>query len=58
MTQADPQLRLRTSTPADEADRAVLVRLADGELDALEDLYLPNAASVSRAICETMGYAA
>ena len=24
---------------ADEADRAVLVRLADGELDALEDLY-------------------
>ncbi len=39
MTQADQQLRLRTSTPADEADRAVLVRLADGELDALEDLY-------------------
>jgi pyruvate dehydrogenase E1 component beta subunit len=26
--------------------------------DALEDLYLPNAASVARAICETMGYAA
>ena len=39
MTQADQPLRLRTSSPADEADRAVLVRLADGELDALEDLY-------------------
>ena len=39
MTQADQALRLRTSTPADEADRAVLARLADGELDALEDLY-------------------
>jgi RNA polymerase sigma-70 factor (ECF subfamily) len=39
MTQADQPLRLRTSSPADEADRAVLVRLTDGELDALEDLY-------------------
>jgi RNA polymerase sigma-70 factor (ECF subfamily) len=39
MTQADQPLRLRTSSPSDEADRAVLVRLADGELDALEDLY-------------------
>jgi RNA polymerase sigma-70 factor (ECF subfamily) len=39
MTDSDPQLRLRTSSPADDADRAVLVRLADGELDALEDLY-------------------
>ena len=39
MTPADEPLRLRTSSPADEADRAVLVRLADGELDALEDLY-------------------
>ena len=39
MTRADPPLRLRTSSPADEADRAVLARLADGELDALEDLY-------------------
>ncbi len=39
MTQADRPLRLRASSPADEADRAVLVRLADGELDALEDLY-------------------
>jgi RNA polymerase sigma-70 factor, ECF subfamily len=39
MTQADPRLRLRATSPADEADRAVLVRLAEGELDALEDLY-------------------
>jgi RNA polymerase sigma-70 factor, ECF subfamily len=39
MTQPDQPLRLRTSSPADEADRRVLVRLADGELDALEDLY-------------------
>src|SRR6187200_3384695 len=39
MTQADQLFRLRTSSPADEEDRAVLVRLADGELDALEDLY-------------------
>jgi RNA polymerase sigma-70 factor (ECF subfamily) len=39
MTQAGGPLGLRTSSPSDEADRAVLVRLADGELDALEDLY-------------------
>ena len=39
MTQADQPLRLRVASPTDEADRAVLVRLADGELDALEDLY-------------------
>jgi RNA polymerase sigma-70 factor (ECF subfamily) len=39
MRQADPPLRLRASSVADEADRAVLVRLAEGELDALEDLY-------------------
>jgi len=39
MTQAGEPLRLRTSSPTDEADRAVLARLADGELDALEDLY-------------------
>src|SRR4249919_3476153 len=39
MTQAGQSPRTRTSSPADEADRAVLVRLADGELDALEDLY-------------------
>jgi RNA polymerase sigma factor (sigma-70 family) len=39
MTQAGEPLGLRTSSSSDEADRAVLVRLADGELDALEDLY-------------------
>ena len=39
MTSADEPLRLRGSSSADDADRAVLVRLADGELDALEDLY-------------------
>src|SRR4051794_12104112 len=39
MTPADGPFRLRTSSPADEADRAVLVRLAEGELDALEELY-------------------
>ena len=39
MKPADEPLRLRTSSTADDADRAVLVRLADGELDALEDLY-------------------
>src|SRR6187401_3048033 len=38
MTEADQPLRLRATSPADEADRAVLVRLADGELDALEEL--------------------
>ena len=32
-------LRLSASSATDEADRAVLVRLADGELDALEELY-------------------
>ena len=39
MTQADQPLRLRTTSIADDADRAVLMRLADGELDALEHLY-------------------
>ena len=39
MSQADQPLRLRVASAADDADRAVLVRLADGELDALEDLY-------------------
>jgi len=39
MTQADDPLRRRVPSPADDADRAVLVRLADGELAALEDLY-------------------
>jgi len=31
--------RLRTASVSDDADRAVLVRLANGELDALEELY-------------------
>ena len=35
----DPASRLRVASSTDEADRAVLVRLADGELDALGDLY-------------------
>ena len=35
----DPPGRLRTATVTDDADRAVLVRLADGELAALEELY-------------------
>ncbi len=39
MRQADQSPRPRTSSPADEADRAVLVRLVDGELGALEELY-------------------
>ena len=39
MTQAKQPLRIRTASPADDADRAVLVRLAEGELDALEHLY-------------------
>jgi RNA polymerase sigma-70 factor (ECF subfamily) len=39
VTLVDEPLRLRTASPVDEADRAVLDRLADGELDALEDLY-------------------
>lgn len=32
-------LRLRTATVADDADRAVLTRVAGGELDALDELY-------------------
>jgi RNA polymerase sigma-70 factor (ECF subfamily) len=39
MTSADQPLPLRTSSPVDAADRAVLLRIADGELAALEDLY-------------------
>jgi RNA polymerase sigma-70 factor (ECF subfamily) len=35
----DQPTQLRTASPADDADRAVLVRLAEGELDALEELY-------------------
>ena len=32
-------LRSRAATPADDADRGVLARVADGELDALDELY-------------------
>jgi RNA polymerase sigma-70 factor (ECF subfamily) len=32
-------LRLRTASPADDADRGVLARVAEGELDALDELY-------------------
>jgi RNA polymerase sigma-70 factor, ECF subfamily len=32
-------LRLRAASPADDADRGVLARVADGELDALDELY-------------------
>ena len=39
MTQAKQPVRIRTASSADDMDRAVLVRLADGELDALEHLY-------------------
>ena len=39
MTSADPPLRLRAPSAVDEADRAALARIADGELAALEDLY-------------------
>ena len=39
MNQADEPGRLRAATVSDDADRAVLVRLANGELDALEELY-------------------
>jgi RNA polymerase sigma-70 factor (ECF subfamily) len=39
VTAADEPLPLRSSSAADAADRAVLLRIADGELAALEDLY-------------------
>jgi RNA polymerase sigma-70 factor (ECF subfamily) len=39
MTSADPPPPLRTPSPVDEADRAVLVRISGGELAALEALY-------------------
>ena len=39
MTSADQPLPLRTSSVIDEADRAALARISDGELAALEDLY-------------------
>lgn len=39
MTEIGEPLRMRSVQPADEADRTVLVRVAAGELDALEELY-------------------
>src|SRR3954466_225854 len=39
MSQPDEPGRFRTATVSDDADRAVMERLANGELDALEDLY-------------------
>ena len=39
MTPADQPLPLRSSSAVDAADRAALIRIADGELAALEDLY-------------------
>jgi RNA polymerase sigma-70 factor (ECF subfamily) len=39
VNQVDPPGRLRTATVTDDADRAVLVRLANAELAALEELY-------------------
>ena len=39
MTAADAPLPLRSSSAVDAADRAALLRIADGELAALEDLY-------------------
>jgi RNA polymerase sigma-70 factor (ECF subfamily) len=39
MSEPNEPLRLRVASPGDDADRAVLVRVAAGELDALEELY-------------------
>src|SRR5512143_3888062 len=39
MTAADEPPPLRSSSAVDAADRAALLRIADGELAALEDLY-------------------
>jgi len=39
MSESSEPLPLRVSTPVDDADREVLVRVAAGDLDALEELY-------------------
>ena len=39
MSESSGPLPLRVASVADDADRAVLVRIADGELGALDDLY-------------------
>src|SRR4249919_3227247 len=39
MSDTTEPLRLRVASPGDDADRDVLVRVAAGDLDALEELY-------------------
>jgi RNA polymerase sigma factor (sigma-70 family) len=39
MNEGQTGLRGRTASPADDADRAVLALIIDGQLDALQDLY-------------------
>ncbi|MFL5771028.1 MAG: RNA polymerase sigma factor, partial [Chloroflexota bacterium] len=39
MTDRDGGLSARVASSTDDADRAVLARVSDGELDALQDLY-------------------
>jgi RNA polymerase sigma-70 factor (ECF subfamily) len=39
MNEGQTGLRGRTASPADDADRAVLALVTDGQLDALQDLY-------------------
>jgi len=39
MNQVEPPARVRAASATDDADRVVLVRLAEGELDALDELY-------------------
>jgi RNA polymerase sigma-70 factor (ECF subfamily) len=39
MTERRVTLRERTASPADDADRAVLALITDGQLDALQELY-------------------
>jgi RNA polymerase sigma-70 factor (ECF subfamily) len=39
MNESQYGLRGRTASPADDADRAVLALVADGQLDSLQDLY-------------------
>jgi RNA polymerase sigma factor (sigma-70 family) len=39
MSDPEPSVRVRSASPADDADREVLDRVAAGELDALEALY-------------------
>jgi RNA polymerase sigma factor (sigma-70 family) len=39
MSESSDPLRLRVASVADDADRAVLVRIANGELGALDELY-------------------